>query len=69
MPWLVGLAYRARTREARELEQRANRLEQEQLVAVAEERARIARELHDVIAHSVSVMVVQAGAAEEVLKR
>jgi signal transduction histidine kinase len=68
-PWFVGRAMRGRVRESAALERRAEQLERDQLAAVAEERARIARELHDVIAHSVSVMVVQAGAAEEVLKR
>jgi signal transduction histidine kinase len=68
-PWFVGYGVRAKLRRSDELEARAERLERERLTAVADERARIARELHDVIAHSVSVMVVQAGAAEEVLKR
>jgi signal transduction histidine kinase len=67
-PWLVGRAMRGRLSQAEELARRAERLETERVRAVAEERARIARELHDVVAHSVSVMVVQAGAAEEVLK-
>ncbi|MGH3009863.1 MAG: sensor histidine kinase [Gaiellaceae bacterium] len=68
-PWLVGRALHGRTREAEESSQRAQRLERERHVAVEQERARIARELHDVIAHSLSVMVVQAGAAEQVVKR
>jgi signal transduction histidine kinase len=64
-PWTVGRALRARRLEAARLEDRAARLEREReeqaRVAVAAERARIARELHDIVAHSVSVMVVQAG--------
>ncbi len=71
--WIVGRTVRMRTAEAGELEERAVTLEREREQqarrAAAEERARIARELHDVIAHSVSVMVVQAGAGEEVLRR
>jgi signal transduction histidine kinase len=54
----------------REIEEKAKRLEREREVeaqrAVAEEQARIARELHDVVAHALSVIVVQAAAADDV---
>jgi signal transduction histidine kinase len=64
--WLAGFALRQRAAQAEEAEDRAVRAEQERAVAtriaVAEERARIARELHDVVAHAVSVMVLQVGA-------
>lgn len=65
-----GMAARSRQSEARMQRERAERLSYErQLVAqmaVAGERTRIARELHDVVAHSVGVMVIQAGAARMV---
>jgi signal transduction histidine kinase len=64
--WLAGFALRERSAQAEAAEQRAGRAEAERAVtariAVAEERARIARELHDIVAHSVSVMVLQVGA-------
>ncbi len=69
--WLVGQTYRGSLRRTAELRERAERLEREReteaRAAVAEERARIAREMHDVVAHSLSVMVVQAEAAEAML--
>ena len=72
-PWLVGKAMRGRVAHIDALALRAEKAEREReqraREAAREERARIARELHDVIAHSVSVMVVQAGAAEEVLRQ
>lgn len=71
--WLVGRGMHGRVRQAAELGERTRRIEEqaeeERAVAVAEERRRIARDLHDVIAHSVSVMVVQAGAAEDIVER
>jgi signal transduction histidine kinase len=71
--WLAGRYVRARRLEAERSEHRAERIEREQhelaRAAVAAERGRIARELHDVIAHSVSLMGVQAGAVERVLER
>jgi signal transduction histidine kinase len=66
-PWLVGRAMRGRLHEAEASARRAAAAETARVRAVADERARIARELHDVLAHSVSVMVVQAGAAEQLL--
>jgi signal transduction histidine kinase len=59
----IGLVVRAGSFRAERSESRAVLLERERETVLREERARIARELHDVIAHSVSVIVVQAGAA------
>ena len=69
--WTTGFVLSRRAEQAREAAERARRLEREQIEsahrAVTEERQRIARELHDVIAHSVSVMTVQAGAVRRLL--
>jgi len=68
--WVFGDSLGTRRAYTHALEERAERLEREQereaARAVAEEQARIARELHDVIAHNLSVMVVQAAAANDV---
>jgi signal transduction histidine kinase len=73
---LVGRTVAHRTRQTVHLQHRAATLErtaQAHARAAAEaaqrERARIARELHDIIAHSLSVIVVQAGAAEQVMAK
>jgi signal transduction histidine kinase len=69
--WVLGRLSRTRRAYYAQLEDRAARLERERdaqsKIAVAAERARIARELHDVVAHNVSVMIVQADGAAYVL--
>jgi signal transduction histidine kinase len=64
--WLAGYALRERAAQADAAEVRATQAELERdaasRIAVAEERSRIARELHDIVAHAVSVMVLQVGA-------
>ncbi|OII68484.1 MULTISPECIES: sensor histidine kinase [unclassified Streptomyces] len=71
LAWVLGDSMRTRRAYFAQLEERAARLEREReaqaKVAVAAERARIARELHDVVAHNVSVMVVQADGAAYVM--
>ncbi|MFW2381942.1 MAG: sensor histidine kinase [Acidimicrobiales bacterium] len=72
LPWYIGRLVRNRGEYLVLLRERAERLEAEQHArarqAVAEERSRIARELHDVVAHQVSMMTVQAGAAKTVAR-
>ena len=71
--WLLGDATRIRRLYAATLEERAQRLERERDEraerAVRDERERIARELHDVVTHHVSVIVIQAGGALRVIDR
>jgi signal transduction histidine kinase len=65
-PWWVGTQVRRRRRLVGELRERTSQLEAEQdafaRLSVRRERARIARELHDIVAHHLAVIVVQAGA-------
>jgi signal transduction histidine kinase len=72
LAWTVGVTIRTRRAYVASLEARAALLERERednaRLAVALERSRIARELHDVVAHSVSVVVVQATAAERLVE-
>jgi signal transduction histidine kinase len=73
LAWVLGDSMRYRRAYYASLEDRAARLERERdaqaQIAAAAERARIARELHDVVAHNVSVMVVQADGASYALAR
>jgi signal transduction histidine kinase len=70
--WTVGYGLGQKFGEADEAKERAARLEREReeqaRLAVAEERARIARELHDIVGHSVSVMTVQAAGVRRLLR-
>jgi signal transduction histidine kinase len=71
LAWTVGVTIRTRRAYVAALEARNTLLERERednaRLAVALERGRIARELHDVVAHNVSVVVVQASAAERLV--
>jgi signal transduction histidine kinase len=64
--WTAGWVVRQRAAQARRAFAESGELARS---AVSEERGRIARELHDVVAHSVSIIAVQAGAAEELIER
>ena len=70
--WGLGAYVQTRRRYTRELHDRAARLEREReqlaRIAVIEERTSIARELHDIVAHSVSVMLVGVRGARDVLR-
>jgi signal transduction histidine kinase len=67
--WLAGRGIRSRQARADDFEAHVVRVEREREAkareAVADERARIARELHDVVSHSVGVIVIQAQAAQQ----
>lgn len=73
LPWYIGRRIRNRGDYLTLLQDRNERLQAEQLArarqAVSDERTRIARELHDVVAHQVSMMTVQAGAARTIAAR
>jgi signal transduction histidine kinase len=66
--YALGTSARASRSRAAELAERARRREQEHIAAVAGERARIARDMHDIITHAVGLMVVQAEAGPVALR-
>ena len=71
--WFAGRAVREREQIAQQLAQRARELQEEReahaRLSVRYERARIASELHDIVAHAISVMVVQASAGQRLAAR
>jgi signal transduction histidine kinase len=68
--WLLGRYLRVRSQQTQNLLVQVERERQESLAAaVREERTRIARELHDVIAHHLSLMVIQAGGARRLVEQ
>ena len=73
VPWTFGRVLRNQLMLARELAEKAERAEhareEDERRAILAERGRIARELHDVLAHNLSVIVVQAGAARRIVAR
>jgi signal transduction histidine kinase len=72
-PWIVGRTVRGRRLLTRELREKAARMEHarelEAEAAMTAERVRVARELHDVVAHNISVIAIQAGGAEGIVAR
>ena len=73
LAWVAGQADAQRRRTAAELARRAEEAEArrhtERVAAVAEERGRITREVHDIVGHALNVMVLQAGAGRRMLDR
>ena len=73
VPWVFGRTVRTRRRLTAELREQAARLEeareQEAQAAIVAERARVARELHDAVAHSLSVIAIQAAGAGGIAER
>lgn len=73
LPWIAGATLRGNRERARELTELAEEAELETEIegrrAVLEERRRVARELHDVLAHDLSVIVIQASAARRLIDR